>query len=165
MFYKRKVIMKTSVEMHKEADNLYTQANNIRNEAIKLEKLEAEQRLKNNTTIPVDRSDIQLSIDGSVPLDKSHTEILPSGMQKDYVILSEKERTKGFVRPFRDAYRHLKCSKITTMSRAIAETYARDPYFYSGTFCSSCKAHFSVGEDGEFTWYEMDGSEGPKVGK
>ncbi len=157
--------MKTSVEMHKEADNLYTQANNIRNEAIKLEKLEAEQRLKNNTTIPVDRSDIQLSIDGSVPLDKSHTEILPSGMQKDYVILSEKERTKGFVRPFRDAYRHLKCSKITTMSRAIAETYARDPYFYSGTFCSSCKAHFSVGEDGEFTWYEMDGSEGPKVGK
>ena len=85
-------------------------------------------------------------------------------MQKAYVVLSEAERAKGFVRPFRDAYRHLKCGKITTMGRAIAETYARDPEFYSGTFCTTCRAHFPVGEDGEFTWYEMDGSEGPKVG-
>ena len=26
------------------------------------------------------------------------------------------------------------------------------------------RAHFPVGEAGEFTWFEMDGREGPKVG-
>jgi hypothetical protein len=50
------------------------------------------------------------------------------------------------------------------MSRDIAATYARDPEFYDGTFCSTCRSHFPVGEKGEFTWYEMDGTEGPKVG-
>lgn len=45
------------------------------------------------------------------------------------------------------------------MGYALAETYARDPYFYSGTFCVHCRAHFPVGEDGEFTW-----DDGQKVG-
>jgi hypothetical protein len=85
-------------------------------------------------------------------------------LQKGYVVLSEDERKRGFIRPFRDAYRHLNCGRITTMSRPLAETYARDPEFYSGTFCSTCRTHFPVGADGEFTWYEMDGTEGPKVG-
>jgi hypothetical protein len=94
-----------------------------------------------------------------------HREINPeSGQQKGYVVLTEAERSKGFVRPLRDAYRHLKCGKITTMSRDIAATYARDPKFYTGTFCTTCRGHFPVGEDGEFTWYEMDGRDGPKVG-
>ena len=101
--------------------------------------------------------------DGS-PVTDDHRELRPDGMQKGYVVLSEDERAKGFVRPYRDAYRHLTCGKITTMGRSIAETYAREPSFYSGTFCSTCLAHFPVGEDGEFTWYEMDGAEGPKVG-
>jgi hypothetical protein len=96
--------------------------------------------------------------------DEVDTTIGPDGMQKDYLVLSEAERAKGFVRPFRDAYRHLKCGKITTMGRALAETYARQPDFYSGTFCAKCGTHFPVGADGEFTWYEMDGREGPKVG-
>lgn len=115
-------------------------------------------------TIPVDRSDVQLA--GGAPVTDDHREInLTTGQQKGYVVLSDNERAKGFVRPFRDAYRHLTCGKITTMSRSIAETYARDPYFYSGTFCTTCRAHFPVGVNGEFTWYEMDGREGPKVGE
>ncbi|MDR3562027.1 MAG: hypothetical protein P4N59_11415 [Negativicutes bacterium] len=115
------------------------------------------------STIPVDRSDVHLA--GGQPVTDDHREINPAtGLQKGYVVLGDAERTKGFVRPFRDAYRHLTCHTITTMGRKIAETYARDPYFYSGTFCAKCRAHFPVGEDGEFTWYEMDGSEGPKVG-
>lgn len=102
--------------------------------------------------------------DGS-PIPDDHRDIDPmTGQQKGYVVLSADERAKGFVRPFRDAYRHQKCGAITTMGRAIAETYAREPSFYSGTFCSTCRSHFPVGEKGEFTWYEMDGSEGPKVG-
>ncbi len=101
--------------------------------------------------------------DGS-PVTPDHREIQPSGQQKGYVVLSDAERAKGFARPYRDAYRHLTCKAITTMSRAIAETYAADPFFYSGTFCSTCRNHFPVGEGGQFTWYEMDGREGPKVG-
>ena len=111
---------------------------------------------------PVDRSQRTLT-DGS-PVTDDHREIGPDGLQKGYVVLSEDERKRGFIRPFRDAYRHLKCGKITRMSRPLAETYARDPEFYSGTFCSTCRTHFPVGADGEFTWYEMDGTEGPKVG-
>ena len=84
--------------------------------------------------------------------------------EKDYVVLSPAERSKGFVRPYRDSYIHLTCGKITTMKRAIAETYARVPQFYGGTFCSTCSGHFPIGEEGEFVWYEFDGTTGPKVG-
>lgn len=78
-----------------------------------------------------------------------------------YLVLSEAERDKGFVRPYRDAYRHDACKSITTMGRALAETYARDPLFYDGTYCVRCQMHKPVGE---FHWFEMDGSEGPIVG-
>lgn len=112
----------------------------------------------------VDRSARQLVSGKPVPEDYSHTEDRGDGQQKDYVVLTAEERSKGWARPYRDAYRHLKCGKITTMGRAIAETYARDFSFYTGTYCSTCHAHFPIGEDGEFVWYEMDGSTGPKVG-
>lgn len=111
---------------------------------------------------PVDHSARTLT-DGS-PVTEDHRDLRPDGLQKAYVVLSDAERARGFVRPVRDAYRHLTCGHITTMSRPLAETYARDPAFYSGTFCSTCRKHFPVGADGEFTWYEMDGTEGPKVG-
>lgn len=106
---------------------------------------------------------VELSGGGVVTPD--HREINPAtGQQKGYVVLSAEERARGFVRPFRDAYRHGKCGEITVMGRDIAETYARDPGFYTGTFCSTCRSHFPIGLEGEFTWYEMDGTEGPKVG-
>ena len=105
------------------------------------------------SSIPVDRSDVEEPVTGEV-----------YGQHASYKVLSERERSKGFVRPFRDAYRHQSCGQITTMVRSIAETYARDPSFYIGTFCSTCRQHFPVGPAGEFTWYEMDGTEGPKVG-
>jgi hypothetical protein len=113
---------------------------------------------------PADRSRQTLTDGSPVPEDRSHTNLRPDGQQQGYVVLSDAERGKGFLRPYRDAYRHLKCGKITTMGRRIAETYAICPDFYSGTFCSNCRAHFPVGEAGEFVWYEMDGSIGPKVG-
>lgn len=86
-----------------------------------------------------------------------HREIVPeTGQQRGYVVLSEEERAKGFQRPVRRTYKHLKCGSTTTMGQALAETYARDPGFYSGTFCCACRAHFPVGADGEFVW---DGSD------
>jgi hypothetical protein len=98
--------------------------------------------------------------DGS-PVTPDHREIDPStGMQKGYVVLSAEERTKGFVEPVRTSYVHLRCGVVTRMGQALAETYAREPSFYSGTFCCGCGTHFPVGEDGEFVW---DGSN-QKVG-
>lgn len=97
--------------------------------------------------------------DGS-PVTPDHREINPAtGQQKGYIVLSADERAKGFKRPVRRTYVHDKCGVATKMGRELAETYARDPYFYSGTFCVGCRAHFPVGEDGEFTW-----DDGQKVG-
>lgn len=90
-----------------------------------------------------------------------HRNITPSGQQEGYVVLAEEERAKGFVRPVRTSYKHLKCGGVTTMGQTIAETYARDPFFYSGTFCCQCRGHYPVGEEGEFVW--VDGSN-QKVG-
>lgn len=93
--------------------------------------------------------------DGS-PVTDDHRELNPAtGQQKGYVVLSEAERAKGFVRPVRRSYVHDKCGGLTTMGQALAETYAADPHFYSGTFCCHCRAHFPVGEadmGGEFVW-------------
>lgn len=132
------------------------------------------------------------------------------GQQKSYLVLSDAERAKGFVRPVRRAYKHVGiagpqyelrdldererelyatefakfepypagahgsatgrfwtqaeldkigkgCGTVTTMGQAIAETYAREPRFYGGTFCCGCGTHLPVGADGEFVW-EPDGS-------
>jgi len=105
---------------------------------------------------PVDRSAKTLT-DGT-PVTEDHRDINPAtGQQKGYVVLSDEERAKGFVRPVRNRYVHDKalggCGSTTVMGRTLAETYARDPSFYSGTFCVNCKAHFPVGEDGEFIWF------------
>ena len=85
-----------------------------------------------------------------------HRNIIPKGprkgQQEGYVVLAEEEIAKGYVRPFRKSYRHLKCGVVTTMGDKLAATYARDPFFYSGTFCCGCGSHFPVGEDGEFVW-------------
>jgi len=83
-----------------------------------------------------------------------------TGMHKDYWVLSKEELAKGFVRPVRLKYIHLKCGVVTKMNETIAETYARDPRFYGATFCVGCRAHFPVGQEGEFVW---DGS-AEKVG-
>lgn len=162
----------------------------------------------------VDRSAVQLTDGSPVPADASHLTLRPNGQQQGYVVLSDGERAKGFVRPYRDAYRHVGvrpefetrpltpeeaeghagckyvayeayppgsrgsalgrfwtqaqlesgCGQVTTMARSLAETYACDPSFYGGTFCSTCGNHFRVGEHGEFTWLEMDGRDGPRVG-
>jgi hypothetical protein len=41
------------------------------------------------------------------------------------------------------------CGTTTTMGRALAETYARDPKFYGGTFCARCRRHIPLEE---FVW-------------
>lgn len=92
-----------------------------------------------------------------------------SGQHAGYIVLCPDERAKGFVRPYRDAYKHVGrveelvadnsrpshtvrvggCGTVTTMGRALSETYARDPNFYSHTFCVNCNRHLPVTE---FIW-------------
>ena len=91
------------------------------------------------------------------PVYPGHDVIDPkTGLQQDYVVLSAEERAKGFVRPYRNEYKHLTCGQITTMGRALSETYARQPDFYGGTFCAHCRSHFPVGPEGEFVWVGTD---------
>ncbi len=102
-----------------------------------------------------------------------------TGQHKSYIVLCPDERAKGFVRPYRDAYKHVGrlvegeiidggvtdrgpsrvggCGTVTTMGRALSETYARDPSFYSATFCVNCNKHLPVAE---FIWT----ADGERVG-
>lgn len=107
---------------------------------------------------PVDRTRRTL-VDGS-PVTPEHLEIQSDGMQKGYVVLNEEERKRGFIRPVRRTYVHTKCGVATTAALALAETMARDPAFYTGTYCCGCRTHFTFGTpDGEFLW-----DDGTKVG-
>jgi hypothetical protein len=124
---------------------------------------------------------------------------VPRPQAEVYLVLSEEERAKGFVRPYRDQYKHVGekpkypltplteeqqmrfagagyvafekypeemkpqigrywtqaqldrkgCGGVTTMGRALSETYARNPSFYGGTYCSQCGMHRPVAE---FIW-------------
>lgn len=147
----------------------------------------------------------------SLTTDPNHPDLKRGGIDtepvpqaKVYLVLSEEERAKGFVRPYRDSYRHVGslpkgglreltpeehqrynverndryvkfepnpdypektsivgrfwtqaqldnrgCGTVTTMGRALSETYAASPYFYGATYCCGCSKHLPVGE---FVW-------------
>lgn len=82
----------------------------------------------------------------------------PAPQAEAYLVLSEAERAKGFVRPVRRSYIHTgatpPCGAVTTMSQPLAETYAREPGFYGATYCVACQKHRPVSE---FVW-DGDGS-------
>jgi hypothetical protein len=82
----------------------------------------------------------------------------PTPQAEAYLVLSEDERAKGFVRPVRRSYIHTgatpPCGAVTTMSLPLAETYARQPAFYGATYCCACQRHLTVSE---FVW-DGDGS-------
>lgn len=95
----------------------------------------------------------------------------PGPQAEAYLVLSEEERGKGFVRPLRRSYVHVGpggheidpndpsrhgrtgrgCGVQTTMGLALCETYARDPKFYGATYCVGCSMHLPVAE---FVWAE-----------
>lgn len=80
----------------------------------------------------------------------------PVPQNEKYLVLSEAERAKGFVRPVRRSYVHATelggCGTLTYMGQALSETYARDPSFYGATYCCGCSMHRPVGANGEFYW-------------
>jgi len=70
-----------------------------------------------------------------------------------YLVLSEEERAKGFVRKLRFSYVHNVCGGVTRMAVGLAETYARQPSFYGATYCVVCQMHKPVSE---FHWDGTD---------
>jgi hypothetical protein len=121
---------------------------------------------------PVDRTKICTT--NGEPAEKVRADqTAETGQHAGYIVLCAEERAKGFVRPYRDSYKHVGpltemtgaegdftvraggCRSVTTMGRALSETYARDPKFYSATFCVNCNRHLPVAE---FVW-TADGAE------
>jgi hypothetical protein len=112
---------------------------------------------------PVDRTKRE-TIGGMDPNTDAHRELKPNGQQKDYVVLSEEERKRGLVRPVRRTYVHVACGVATTMGLALAETYARDPSFYSGTYCCGCRKHFNLVADDDVSKFNFKWDDGSGVG-
>lgn len=85
----------------------------------------------------------------------------PRPMQDAYLVLSEEERARGFVRPLYRSYIHHdpECGAVTTMGLPLCETYARQPSFYGSTYCCGCRMHRPVGAHGEFTWLDAGGAD------
>lgn len=95
----------------------------------------------------------------------------PRPQNEVYLILSQEERAKGFVRPLRRSYIHVgvggheidpadpskhgrtggACGAQTAMGFELSATYARDPKFYGATYCVGCQMHKPVAE---FVWNE-----------
>ena len=85
----------------------------------------------------------------------------PRDQHNVYLVLSDEERAKGFVRPVYRAYIHHDpaCGVATRMGLALCETYARDPSFYGAIYCCGCRLHRPVGREGEFTWLDEAGND------
>ena len=67
--------------------------------------------------------------------------------------LTDRDDSRGFVRPLRNSYSHQRCGVITTMTDTIAEAYATDPKFYTAAFCLHCGKHYP---SDEFIWEGTD---------
>ena len=76
-----------------------------------------------------------------------------TGQHKDHWVMSDEERSKGFIRPVLESYQHDKCGAVTSMPRKIAETYAVNPKYYGSTFCCMCRDYFPVGQ---FKWKDSE---------
>jgi len=68
----------------------------------------------------------------------------PNGQNRKYLVLSDGELAKGFVRKVYYSYKQLVCGTITTMGAKLSETYAREPTFYGAIFCCGCGKHLPL---------------------
>jgi hypothetical protein len=90
-----------------------------------------------------------LTDDPNVPHAQGPADEEPTPQAATYLVLPAGDRARGFVRPLRTSYQHVTCGQVTTMALPLAETYAVNPRFYSGTYCVGCRKHRPVAE---FRW-------------
>ncbi len=102
-----------------------------------------------------------LTTDPKHPGLKHGSDDTPVAQQAVYLVLSDDEIAKGYVKPYRTGYTHKTCGGITTMGHRLSATYARNPWFYGSTYCVKCAMHRRLSE---FTWEDgepMDPREWP----
>lgn len=85
-----------------------------------------------------------------MPDDFDYGEKKEDGQYENYPTIDEGE----FEQEPRSTYIHVDgCGKATTMSKSLVKSVARNPDYYSHTFCSGCTEHVPVEEvqwkDGE----------------
>ena len=91
-------------------------------------------------------------------------ELQSNRQQIAYLVLPEEEIELGLVRPLRFSYQHVVCGSVTRIGLSIAQTFARQPSFYTQTFCAACRAHFPLktyddsGAIPQFQFFWEDGS-------
>jgi hypothetical protein len=96
-----------------------------------------------------------LTTDRSDPRLSHGVDEAPVPQAEAYLVLSAEELAKGYVRPYRDTYRHVACKvNSALMGMSLSATYARQPSFYGATYCVACHMHRPVAE---FVW-DADGS-------
>lgn len=74
-----------------------------------------------------------------------------TGQHGAHWVLSDEDLASGYIRPVRLSYLHRKCGKVTSMPIRIAQTYAKQPDFYSRTFCCECREYQPVSQ---FEWLD-----------
>lgn len=89
--------------------------------------------------------------EGPPPDDFDYGEKGEDGQYENYPTIDEGE----FEQPVRRTYRHEECDTTTSMREDIAESVARDPEYYSKTFCHGCGKHVPVDE----VHWEEDGAD------
>lgn len=78
--------------------------------------------------------------DDKPPGDFDYGEQQADGQYENYPTIGDGD----FVQSVQYTYVHENCGKTTTMSDNIAESVARDPHYYTKTFCANCGEHVPV---------------------
>lgn len=90
-----------------------------------------------------------MTSDGPPPEGFDYGEKRPDGQYENYPTIDE----GAFEQEPRDTYIHETCGSKTTMTGDLPESVARDPEWYTRTFCAGCGEHVPVEdvewEDGE----------------
>lgn len=78
--------------------------------------------------------------DDPPPEDFDYGDRLEDGQYENHPTVGDGE----FQQPVRDTYVHEECGQRTTMNQDLAESVARDPGYYSKTFCATCGDYYPV---------------------
>ena len=95
-------------------------------------------------------------------------ELQSNKQQVAYLVLPDEEIQLGLIRPLRLSYQHVVCDTVTQMGLTIAQTFARQPSFYSSTFCAACKGHFPLtiyDDSGTIPQFQFLWDDGSPVGR
>lgn len=80
--------------------------------------------------------------DSPPPSDFDYGEQRPDGQYENHPTIEDGE----YVQEVRRRYVHDLCGSVTIMPQEIAESVARDPEWYSKTFCASCGQYVTTSD-------------------